>query len=82
MVTDIQGPGGDGSGFIIGGDATGATNQTTTASFLTYSFATTCTAAGGYAFVSPPTISTQPNTGTINGSQTIVTTITGTLVAT
>ena len=58
------------------------TNETTTASSLTYSFSTTCTAATGYAFVSPPTITPiQPNTGIINGSQTIVTTITGTLVA-
>ena len=82
VVTDIQGPGGDGSGFTISGDDTGATNETLVASSLTYSFTTACTAAAGFTFTSGPTISTQPNTGTINGSQTIVTTITGTLAAT
>jgi len=80
VVTDIQGPGGDGSGFTITGDDTGASNTTSVASSLAYSFTTVCTAKAGYTFSSGPTYSpTQPTTGTINGSQTIVTTITGTL---
>ena len=80
VVTDIQGPGGDGTGFTITGDNTGASNTTSIASSLVYSFTTVCTAKAGYTFSSGPTYSpTQPTTGTINGSQTIVTTITGTL---
>ena len=80
VVTNIQGPGGDGSGFTITGDDTGATNTTSSATSLVYSFTTVCTAKAGYTFSSVPTYSpTQPTTGTINGSQTVVTTITGTL---
>ncbi len=80
VVTNIQGPGGDGSGFTITGDDTGATNTTSSATSLGYSFTTVCAAKAGYTFSAGPTYSpTQPTTGTINGSQTIVTTITGTL---
>ena len=80
VVTNIQGPGGDGSGFTITGDDTGATNTTSSATSLAYSFTTACAAKAGYTFSSGPTYSpTQPTTGTINGSQTVVTTITGTL---
>ena len=80
VVTNIQGPGGDGSGFTITVDDTGATNTTSSATSLVYSFTTACAAKAGYTFSSGPTYSpTQPTTGTINGSQTVVTTITGTL---
>jgi hypothetical protein len=79
VVTDIQGPGGDGSGFALGGDITGATSSTTGTSHV-YSFTTTCTANAGYNFTSGPTITNA--SGTLNGSQTVVTTITGTLALT
>ena len=79
VVTDIQGPGGDGSGFTLGGDITGATSSTTGTSHA-YSFTTTCTANANYNFTSGPTITNA--SGTLNGSQTVVTTITGTLALT
>ena len=82
VVLDIQGPGGDGTGFTITGDDTGATNTTSSATSLAYSFTTGITPAAGFVFPTPATISTQPNTGTLNGSQTVVTTITGTLETT
>jgi len=82
VVLDIQGPGGDGTGFTITGDDTGATNTTSSATSLAYSFTTGITPAAGFVFPTPPTISTQPNTGTLKGSQTVITTITGTLETT
>ncbi len=80
VVTNIQGPGGDGSGFTITGDDTGATNTTSSATSLAYSFTTNIAAKAGYTFSAGPTPSSPITTsGTINGSQTVVTTITGTL---
>ena len=79
VVTDIQGPGGDGSGFTLGGDITGSTSSTTGTSHA-YSFTTTCTANANYNFTSGPTYAQA--SGTLNGSQTVVTTITGTLALT
>jgi len=79
VVTDIQGPGGDGSGFTLGGDITGSTSSTTGTSHA-YGFTTTCTANANYTFTSGPTITNA--SGTLNGSQTVVTTITGTLALT
>ena len=79
VVTNIQGPGGDGSGFTLGGDITGSTSSTTGTSH-TYSFTTTCTANANYTFSSGPTYAQA--SGTLNGSQTVVTTITGTLALT
>ena len=80
VVTNIQGPGGDGSGFTITGDDTGATNTTSSATSLAYSFTTNIAAKAGYAFsVGPTPVSPITTSGTINGSQTVVTTIVGTL---
>ena len=76
VVTNIQGGPSDGSGFTLGGSLTGAT-QVGTAPLTVSSFATTCVAAAGYTFSVGPTITNA--SGTINGSQTVVTTITGTL---
>lgn len=76
VVTDIQGGPSDGSGFVLGGSLTGAT-QAGTAPLTVNTFATTCTAATGYTFSAGPVITNA--SGTINGSQTVVTTITGTL---
>ena len=76
VVTNIQGGPSDGSGFTISGSDTGAT-QTGTAPLTVNTFTTTCTAAAGYTFSVGPTIVNA--SGTINGSQTVVTTITGTL---
>ena len=72
VVTEIQG--GPASDYTIAGDLTGATQ-----SGGSYTFATTCTLNGGsgYTFTSGPTITNA--TVTITGSQTVVTTITGTL---
>ena len=64
-----------GSQFTLGGDLTGATQSGP--SPLTYAFATTITPAAGYEFTSGPTVSNA--SGTINGSQTVVTSITGVL---
>ena len=79
VVTDIQGPGGDGSGFTLSGDITGSTSSTTGTSHA-YNFTTTCTANANYTFTSGPTYAQA--SGTLNGSQTVVTTITGTLALT
>ena len=79
VITDIQGPGGDGSGFTLSGDITGATSSTTGTSHA-YGFTTTCTANANYNFTSGPTY--VQASGTLNGSQTVVTTITGTLALT
>ena len=76
VVTNIQGGPADGSGFTLGGSLTNAT-QTGTAPLTVNTFTTTCAAASGYTFSSGPTIVNA--SGTINGSQTVVTTITGTL---
>jgi hypothetical protein len=64
-----------GSQFTLGGDLTGATQSGP--SPLTYAFATTITPAAGYEFTSGPTVSNA--SGTISGSQTVVTSITGVL---
>ena len=66
-----------GTQFALGGDLTGATQSGPAP--LTYAFSTTATANAGYEFVTGPTISNA--SGTINGSQTVVTTITGELQA-
>jgi len=66
-----------GTQFSLGGDLTGATQSGPAP--LTYAFNTTATANAGYEFVTGPTISNA--SGTINGSQTVVTTITGELQA-
>ena len=78
VVTNIQGPGSDGTGFTLGGSLTGAI-QTGVAPLTISTFATTCVAntGAGYSFTVGPTIVNA--SGTINGSQTVVTTITGTL---
>ena len=76
VVTNIQGGPSDGSGFIIGGSLTGAV-QSGTSPLTVSTFATTCTAAALYTFTVGPTIVNA--SGTINGSQTVVTTVTGTL---
>lgn len=66
-----------GTQFTLGGDLTGATQSGPAP--LTYAFNTTAAANAGYEFVTGPTISNA--SGTINGSQTVVTTITGELQA-
>ena len=66
-----------GTQFTLGGDLTGATQSGPAP--LTYAFSTTATANAGYEFVTGPTISNA--SGTINGSQTVVSTITGELQA-
>ena len=76
VVTNIQGGPADGSGFTLGGSLTNAT-QTGIAPLTVNTFATTCAASTGYTFSVGPTIVNA--SGTINGSQTVVTTITGTL---
>jgi len=76
VVTNIQGGPADGSGFTLGGSLTNDT-QTGTAPLTISAFSTTCVASTGYTFSSGPTIVNA--SGTINGSQTVVTTITGTL---
>ena len=76
VVTDIQGGPSDGSGFVLGGSVTNDT-QVGTAPLTVNTFATTCTAATGYTFSVGPVITNA--SATINGSQTVVTTITGTL---
>jgi len=73
VVTNIQG--GPSSGFILGDSLTGAV--VTGTSPLAFSFTTTCAPANGYTFSVGPTI--VQATGTIKGSQTVITTITGTL---
>ena len=76
VVTNIQGGPSDGSGFTLGGSLTGAT-QTGTSPLTVNAFSTTCTQSAGYTFSAGPTITNA--SGTINGTQTVVTTITGTL---
>lgn len=78
IVTNIQGPGSDGAGFTLGGSLTGAI-QTGIAPLTVNAFATTCVAntGAGYSFTAGPTIVNASSI--INGSQTVVTTITGTL---
>ena len=76
VVTNIQGGPSDGSGFTLGGSLTGAT-QTGTSPLTVNTFSTTCTPSAGYTFSAGPTITNA--SGTINGTQTVVTTITGTL---
>ena len=86
VVTNIQGGPADGSGFTIGGSLSGSTQiGPTDGSALNINvnqsagvnFSTTCTASTGYTFPVAPVIVNA--SGTINGSQTVVTTITGTL---
>ena len=76
VITNIQGGPSDGSGFILGGSLTGAV-QSGTSPLTVSTFTTTCTAAALYTFTVGPTIVNA--SGTINGSQTVVTTVTGTL---
>ena len=77
VVTDIQG--GPASAYNLTGDVTGATQSTLVASSLTYSFTTAISIVDptAYSWAVAPTI--VQAAGTINGSQTVVTTITGTL---
>lgn len=74
IANSIQG---NSSWYTIGGDLAGATDTGTCPN--TYSFNTTVTPASGYQFVSGPTI-TNAN-GTISGSQTVTTFISGTVEA-
>lgn len=75
VVTNIQGGPANGSGFVLGGNLTGAVSTGTNPHI--YSFTTTCDPADGYTFLVPPVI--VQAAGTIKGSQTVITTITGTL---
>ena len=75
VVTNIQGGPANGSGFVLGGNLTGAVSTGTNPH--TYGFTTTCVAAAGYTFLVAPVIVNAA--GTIKGSQTVITTITGTL---
>ena len=86
VVTNIQGGPSDGSGFTIGGSQSNSTQTgPTDGSALNINvnqsagvnFSTICTASTGYTFPVAPVIVNA--SGTINGSQTVVTTITGTL---
>jgi len=74
IANSIQG---NSSWYTIGGDLAGATDTGTCPN--TYSFNTTVTPASGYQFVSGPTITNA--TGTISGSQTVTTFISGTVEA-
>jgi hypothetical protein len=65
----------DGTQFTLGGDLPGATQSGTAP--LSYSFNTTITPSPGYEFTTGPTIVNA--SGTINGSQTVVTYISGTI---
>ena len=84
VVVNVQTVGG-GLTAIIGGSKTGDFVETTTATSLTIGttdFVTTATAPVGYTWVGgAPTIVNYAQAGaiTINGSQTVVTTVTGTL---
>lgn len=62
-----------GTQFTLGGDLAGSTQSGTAP--LSYAFNTTITPTSGYVFTSGPTITNA--TGTINGSQTVVTYISG-----
>ena len=75
VVTNIQGGPANGSGFVLGNNLTGAVSTGTNPH--TYGFTTTCVAADGYTFPVAPVI--VQAAGTIKGSQTVITTITGTL---
>ena len=66
-----------GTQFTLGGDLAGATQSGPAP--LSYAFNTTISANSGYEFVTGPTVSNA--SGTLNGSQTVVTTITGELQA-
>lgn len=63
--------------YTLGGDLAGATQSGP--SPLTYAFNTTITPKAGYQFTSGPTITNA--TGTITGSQSVVTSIAGTIEA-
>ena len=76
VVTNIQG--GPSSAYIIGGNTTGAISTGTAPH--TYTFATTISnppSNNAYTWLVAPVITNA--TGTISGSQTVITTITGTL---
>jgi hypothetical protein len=75
VVTNIQGGPANGSGFVLGNNLTGAVSTGTNPH--TYGFTTTCDPADGYTFPVAPVI--VQAAGTIKGSQTVITTITGTL---
>lgn len=64
-----------GTQFTLGGNQTGYSVSGPAPLDITGLFNTTITASTGYVFTSPPVISNA--TGTINGSQTVVTTISG-----
>jgi len=68
---------GNSSWYTIGGDLAGATQSG--ACPKTYSFNTTVTPAPGYQFVSGPTVTNA--SGTISGSQTVTTFLSGTVEA-
>ena len=74
IANSIQG---NSSWYTIGGDLAGATDTGTCPN--TYAFNTTVTPVAGYQFVSGPTI-TNAN-GTISGSQTVTTFLSGTVEA-
>ena len=75
VVYDVQG--GPQPTVTAGKDDTGATQSTSIASSLSYVFDTTVDTPANYSWTSGPTYSNA--TGTINGSQTVVTTVTGVL---
>ena len=75
VVYDVQG--GPQPTVTVGKDDTGATQSTSSATSLTYTFDTTVDTPGGYTWSSGPTYVNA--SGTINGSQTVVTTVTGVL---
>ena len=72
---DVQG--GPQPTVTAGKDDTGATQSTSSATSLTYTFDTTVDTPSGYTWSSGPTYVNA--SGTINGSQTVVTTVTGVL---
>jgi hypothetical protein len=68
---------GNSAWYTIGGDLAGATDSGTCPN--TYSFSTTVTPNSGYQFVSGPTVNNAA--GTISGSQTVTTFLSGTVEA-
>ena len=76
-LTLSSGLGTNGVEYTLGGDLAGATQSGP--SPLTYAFNTTISANSGFEFTTGPTITNA--TGTINGSQTVVTNISGVIEA-
>ena len=73
-TTNISGP----SVWSISGDQSGAFQEGTAP--YTYSFSTGVTLQGGYEWSVGPTISPDPNTGTISANTGVTTTISGTII--